>query len=35
MRYAVLATAVSALLVFGTPAHAFGLTDADYDYLAT
>jgi hypothetical protein len=35
MRYRRLATAVSILLALGTPALAFGLTDSDYDYLAT
>jgi len=35
MRNVVLATAVSGVLLFGTPAYSFELTDADYDYLAT
>jgi hypothetical protein len=35
MRYARLATAASILLLLATPALAFGLTDTDYDYLAT
>jgi hypothetical protein len=35
MRYSVLATAISVLLLLGTPVFAFGLTEFDYDYLAT
>jgi hypothetical protein len=35
MQYSVLATAAGIILLLGTPALAFGLTDTDYDYLAT
>jgi hypothetical protein len=35
MRYSALASAASVFLLIGTPAFAFGLTDSDYDYLAT
>jgi hypothetical protein len=35
MRYSAPAAAVGAFLLIGTPAFAFGLTDSDYDYLAT
>jgi hypothetical protein len=35
MRLTILAAAVGALLLVGTPALAFGLTESDYDYLAT
>ena len=35
MRYSALAAAAGVLLLIGTPAFAFGLTDSDYDYLAT
>jgi len=35
MRYAVIAAAAGVFLLVGTSAYAFGLTDSDYDYLAT
>jgi hypothetical protein len=35
MRYSALAAAAGVFLLIGTPAFAFGLTDSDYDYLAT
>jgi len=35
MRYSALAAAAGVFLLVGTPAFAFGLTDSDYDYLAT
>jgi hypothetical protein len=35
MRYSVSATAAGVLLLLATPAFAFGLTESDYDYLAT
>jgi hypothetical protein len=35
MRFSAFATAAGVLLLLGTPALAFGLTDSDYDYLAT
>ncbi len=35
MRYSALAAAVGLFLLIGTPAFAFGLSDSDYDYLAT
>jgi hypothetical protein len=35
MRYSALAAAAGVFLLIGTPAFAFGLTDSDFDYLAT
>jgi hypothetical protein len=35
MRYLLLATATGAFLLMGAPAFAFGLSESDYDYLAT
>jgi hypothetical protein len=35
MRYSALAAAAGVFLLVGTPAFAFGLSDSDYDYLAT
>jgi hypothetical protein len=35
MRYSAFAMASGTLVLLGTPAFAFGLTDSDYDYLAT
>jgi hypothetical protein len=35
MRYRVLAAATGAFLLIAVPAFAFGLSESDYDYLAT
>jgi len=35
MRFSIIVEAAIALIVLCAPALAFGLTDADYDYLAT